>query len=59
MAAVSSTAAKNERSFALDGMPRPLIFRTNWSDAARISSGVAGGSKLNSVLMFLHMGARR
>jgi hypothetical protein len=29
--------------------------RTNWTAAARISSSVAGGSKLKSVLMFLHM----
>jgi hypothetical protein len=34
---------------------KPLIFLTNCSDAARISSSVAGGSKLNNVLMFLHM----
>jgi hypothetical protein len=29
--------------------------RTNWREAAWISSSVAGGSKLKSVLMFLHM----
>ena len=33
----------------------PLSLRTNWSDAARISSSVAGGSKLKSVLMFRHI----
>ncbi len=33
---------------------RPVIFRTNWSEAARISSAVTGGSKLKRVLMFLH-----
>jgi hypothetical protein len=32
----------------------PLIFLTNCKDAAWISSSVAGGSKLKSVLMFLH-----
>jgi hypothetical protein len=39
----------------LGGVLKPLIFRTNCSDAARISSPVAGGSKLYSVLMFLHI----
>jgi hypothetical protein len=34
---------------------KPLIFLTNCSDAAWISSYVAGGAKLNNVLMFLHM----
>jgi pantetheine-phosphate adenylyltransferase len=34
---------------------KPLIFLTNWIDAARISSSVTGGSKLNSGLMLLHM----
>jgi hypothetical protein len=29
--------------------------RTNWSAEARISSSVAGGSKLASVLMFRHI----
>jgi hypothetical protein len=29
--------------------------RTNCTDAARISSSVAGGSKLNNVRMFRHM----
>jgi hypothetical protein len=29
--------------------------RTNWSAASRISSSVAGGSKLNSVLMLRHI----
>jgi hypothetical protein len=33
----------------------PLSFRTNWSADARISSSVAGGSKLASVLMFRHI----
>ena len=35
---------------------KPLSLRTNCSEAARISCSVAGGSKLNSVLMFLHIG---
>ena len=34
---------------------KPLSFRTNWSADARISSSVAGGLKLCSVLMFRHM----
>jgi len=34
---------------------KPLIFLTNWSEAARISSEVTGGSKLKSGLMFLHI----
>src|SRR5713226_170707 len=53
--AISSTAARNAASLALDGLLKPLIFLTNWSDAARISSAVTGGSKLKSVLIFLHI----
>ncbi len=53
--ATSSTAARNAASFACDGFVKPLIFRTNCSEAARISSSVTGGSKLNSVLIFLHI----
>ena len=45
----------NDSSFALDGWLKPLIFLTNCKDAARISASVAGGSKLNRVLMFLHI----
>jgi hypothetical protein len=56
-AVTSSTARSNASSFALDGLVNPQIFLTNWSDASRISASVAGGSKLNSVLMFLHMAA--
>ena len=52
---ISSTAVLKTPSFFLDGEVAPLIFRTNWSDAARISSSVAGGSKLNNGLMFLHI----
>src|SRR5438270_8763377 len=55
ISAISSTAARNEPSFALDGLLKPLIFLTNWSEAARISSGATGGSKLKSVLIFLHI----
>jgi len=54
-AAISSTAAKNRASFIFDGLWIPLIFRTNWSEDARISSEVTGGSKLKRVLMFLHI----
>ena len=43
---ISSTASWNAASFAFEGRTIPLIFRTYWSDAARTSSGVAGGSKL-------------
>ena len=55
MRAMSSTAASKATSLARDGLLKPLIFLTNCSDAARISSSVAGGSKLNNVLIFLHM----
>src|SRR5215469_4207777 len=54
-ATIPSTAAANTASFAFDGLLKPVIFRTNCSDAARISSSVTGGSKLKSVLMFLHI----
>jgi len=40
---------------AFDGLLNPLIFLTNCNEAARISSSVAGGAKLNSVLIFLHI----
>ena len=53
----ASTSRSNASSFALDGLVNPQIFLTNWRDASRISVSVAGGSKLNSVLMFLHMTA--
>jgi hypothetical protein len=55
MSAISSTAARKEPSLAFDGLLKPLIFLTNWSDAARISSSVTGGSKLKRVLIFLHI----
>ena len=52
---ISSTAARNGPSFVLDGLLKPLIFLTNWSDAARISSSVTGGSKLKRIFIFLHI----
>jgi hypothetical protein len=55
MAATSSTAWRKAASFVFDGLLKPLIFRTYWSEADRISSGVTGGSKLKSILMFRHM----
>jgi hypothetical protein len=55
IAEISSTAARKEASFAFEGLLKPLIFRTNWSEAARISSVLTGGSKLNRGLMFLHI----
>jgi hypothetical protein len=48
-------AARNAASFAFEGLLKPLIFLTYCRDAARTSSGVTGGSKLNSILMFRHM----
>jgi hypothetical protein len=56
-AVTSSTARSNATPFDLDGLVNPQSFLTNWSDASRISASVAGGSKLKSVLMFLHMAA--
>jgi len=53
-AATSSTACSKAAQFAFDGLLNPLSFLTNWSDAARISSSVAGGAKLKRVFMFLH-----
>ena len=40
----SSTASSNASAFACDGLVKPLILRTYWSEAARISSSVARGS---------------
>jgi hypothetical protein len=59
MCATSSTARLNAASFALDGRVKPEILRTNCSALARISSSVAGGAKLCSVLMARHMGMLR
>jgi hypothetical protein len=53
-AATSSTARSKAARLALDGLLKPLSFLTNWSEAARISSSVAGGAKLKRVLIFLH-----
>src|SRR6185503_5856344 len=59
-AAVTSTTARlNASSFALDGLLKPLSLRTNCKAEARISASVAGGSKLNSVLMLRHMSLLR
>jgi hypothetical protein len=43
-AVTSSTARAKAASFARDGYVKPLILRTYWSEASRISSFVAGGS---------------
>src|SRR5215467_7493401 len=51
----SSTAASNEASFAFEGFVNPLILRMNCRAAARTSSSVAGGSKLNRILIFRHI----
>src|SRR5215469_16024532 len=53
--AMPLTADLKAASFIFEGLLKPVIFRTNCSEAARISSSVAGGSKLNSVLMFRHI----
>jgi len=55
MRVISSMADRNAASFAFDGLLNPLIFLTNWREAARISSAVTGGSKLNRGLIFRHM----
>src|ERR1700741_4785993 len=56
MAATSSIAAWKAASFVFDGLLKPVVFLTNFSEAARTSSSVTGGSKLKRVLMFRHMG---
>ena len=58
-AVVSSTASWKAFSFTFDGLLNPLTFLTNCKHAARTSSSVAGGSKLKSVLIFLHILASR
>src|SRR5581483_5951962 len=55
IAAISSIAELNDSSLLFDGLLNPVILRTNCNDAARTSSSVTGGSKLKSVLMFLHI----
>src|ERR1700722_13686824 len=54
-AATSCTARSNAARLALEGLLNPLSLRTNCSEDALISSSVAGGSKLKSVLMLRHM----
>jgi hypothetical protein len=54
LAAISSTAVTNAASLIFDGLLKPLSFRTNCKQAARISSSVTAGWKLKSVLMLLH-----
>jgi hypothetical protein len=55
-AAISSTATEKAASLAYEGLLNPLTLRTNWSEAARISSSVTGGSKLKSILILRHTG---
>src|ERR1700674_1197808 len=55
IAATSSIAARNAASFSFAGLLKPVFFFTNWSEAARTSSSVTGGSKLKRVLIFRHM----
>src|SRR5262249_1377147 len=45
----------NAAAFACDGLLKPETLRTNCSAEAWISSSVAGGSKLNNVLMLRHI----
>ncbi len=52
--AISKTAASNAALLALDGLLYPLIFLTNWSAAASISSWEAGSPVRRSVFMLLH-----
>jgi hypothetical protein len=51
----ASTARWKASALAWEGLVDPLIFRTYWTAAARISSSVAAGSKLWRVRMFRHM----
>jgi hypothetical protein len=53
--ATRSTARPKAGSLAFEGRVKPQSLRTNWSEAARISSSVAGGWKLCRVLMLRHM----
>src|SRR6516225_4468964 len=48
-------ASRKAASLTFEGVLKPLNLRTNWSAAARTSLSVAGGSKLNKVLMLRHM----
>jgi hypothetical protein len=51
----SSTARSKASVLACEGFVNPLTLRTYWIADARISSSVAGGSKLWRVLMLRHM----
>src|SRR5712664_3024767 len=51
----SATARSKASALACEGLLKPDSLRTNCSAEAWISSSVAGGSKLNSVLMLRHM----
>ena len=53
--AISSTAWLNALSFIFDGVLKPDIFLINCREDSVISISVAGGSKLNNVLILLHM----
>src|SRR5882672_643546 len=55
-ASIASTAPRNAGSLVFDGLVKPDTLRTNCSEAARTSASVTGGSKLNKILMLLHMG---
>ncbi len=54
---MSCTARSNASAFVCDGLVNPEIFRTNCRLAFRISSSVAGGSKLKSGRILRHMRA--
>src|SRR5258705_10891597 len=54
-AVTSATARSNASALACDGLLKPDSFLTNCSAEAWISSSVAGGSKLNRVLMLRHI----
>src|SRR3954453_9876885 len=54
-AVTSATALSKASALACDGLLKPERLRTNCSAEAWISSPVAGGSKLNSVLMLRHI----
>src|ERR1700722_14299377 len=54
-AATSSIAARNAASLGFEGFVNPQILRTKCSEAARTSSSVTGGSKLNKFLMLRHI----
>src|SRR5215469_5302278 len=51
----SATARSNAASLAREGCVNPESLRTNCKAEARISSSVAGGSKLNKVRILRHI----